>query len=129
MTSPGSDEIICTIDLTNVLRWVSPSCKPILGWTPQEMVGKCPECFFLLEDLLALPIAPQAADLSSRSITFNARVRRNDGSYASMSVLAGAVRGTGADGAIDIVLVMHAISDRKIFRNGAFRPGTFDNMA
>ena len=129
MGSAESHEIICTVDLTNVLRWVSPSCKMILGWTPQEMVGKRPELFFVSEDLIALPIAPQTPNLGSRSIRFNARVRRNDGSHKWMSVLAGVVRSTGADAAIEIVLIMQAIVGRKIVKTGVFRPGTFEDIA
>lgn len=128
--APGeNEEIICTIDLNNVLRWISPSCKTVLGWSPEEMVGRSPECFFLSEDLVALPAAPQSPDRGGRRVTFNARIRRNDGSYAWMALVAGAVRGKCPLGGIEIVLVMRAISDDKELRTGVFRPGSFDNVA
>ena len=124
-----ADEIICTIDWTNVLRWVSPSCATVLGWSPEEMVGRSPECLFLSGDLVALPAAPQLPNRSTRSVTFKARVRRDDGSFLWMTVVAGAVRGERQNADIEIVLVMRAISDHKELRTGVFRPGSFDNVA
>lgn len=124
-----SDEVIWIIDSHNVVCSVSASSTRVLGWMPHEMTGRCPEFFFVAEDLLALPISPRTPDLSARSITFSARVRRKDGAYAWMTVTAGAARLSQPNVAMTIWLKMRILFDRKHFRMGVFRPEIFNDVA
>jgi diguanylate cyclase (GGDEF)-like protein/PAS domain S-box-containing protein len=50
----NSIDIICRAGLDMVLHYVSPSCFHVLGWMPEEMMGKRPDAFFLPEDASAL---------------------------------------------------------------------------
>ena len=47
----NSADMICRVDLNQVLHYVSPSCLHILGWTPEEMVGTGPDAFVPAEDI------------------------------------------------------------------------------
>jgi PAS domain S-box-containing protein len=52
-----SVDIISRSDMDMVLTYVSPSSLPLLGYKPEEMVGKKAEVFIVAEDIPAIHAA------------------------------------------------------------------------
>ncbi len=47
----NSADVICRISAAFVLYYVSPSSLPVLGWRPEELVGKGPSAYVIPEDM------------------------------------------------------------------------------
>ncbi|MFP6562162.1 PAS domain S-box protein [Paraburkholderia sp. B3] len=109
----NSADMVCRVGFDLVMHYASPSCERILGWKPEEMVGKGPDAFVFPEDL---PTVAAAHERLMRDgvdpVPTEVRMQRKDGSYAWMEVNARRVQGDG--GASGIVLVMRDISRRKL---------------
>ncbi|MEM6435595.1 MAG: EAL domain-containing protein [Cyanobacteria bacterium P01_D01_bin.115] len=50
MLAEGSLDLISQHDLTGVFHYVSPACHNLLGYTPEELIGRSPEQFFHPQD-------------------------------------------------------------------------------
>ena len=111
----NSADMVCRVGLDLVMHYASPSCERLLGWKPEEMVGKGPAAFVLAEDL---PVVTAAHERLSRDgvdpTPTEVRMRRKDGTYAWMEVNARMVRRDGSGEPSGIVLVMRDISQRKL---------------
>ena len=105
-----SGDVILQVKSDLELRYVSPSAKAVLGWTPEEMLS-------LHTDLLNPDDMPQiqasmlqlVAGSSSEKLSF--RVRRKDGNWAWMEGTANLLEGVEHPG--DMVVVMRDVSERK----------------
>jgi diguanylate cyclase (GGDEF)-like protein/PAS domain S-box-containing protein len=99
----NSGDIICRAGLDMVLHYVSPSSFHLLGWKPEEMMGKRPDAFLLPEDASAL------ADNAIASV----RMRTKDGMLAWVEVkhrmVCDAVSGVPREN----IIVIRDISERK----------------
>ncbi len=45
----NSIDVICRAGMDMVLHYVSPSCFHVLGWQPEEMIGRRPDAFVFSE--------------------------------------------------------------------------------
>ena len=45
----NSIDVICRAGVDMVLHYVSPSCFHVLGWQPEEMIGRRPDAFVFSE--------------------------------------------------------------------------------
>ena len=50
MLAESSLDLISQHDLTGVFHYVSPACRNLLGYTPEELIGRSPEQFFHPQD-------------------------------------------------------------------------------
>ena len=112
----NSADLICRVGMDDrAIRYVSPSCRRVLGWTPEEMTGKGPEFFFLAEDL---PIVDAAfARLLVPGVQTDvatARMRKKDGSIVWMETNARMIRDSTTDEPKECIIVVRDISERKI---------------
>jgi diguanylate cyclase (GGDEF)-like protein/PAS domain S-box-containing protein len=73
----NSADIICSTGMDGLLRYVSPASLEILGWKPEEMVGKTLYDFAFAEDV---PVLTGAFVTQDKNATF--RMRKKDGSQA-----------------------------------------------
>jgi diguanylate cyclase (GGDEF)-like protein/PAS domain S-box-containing protein len=76
----NSADVILLVGADMRARYASPSSREILGWEPDELVGKLPKEIFLPEDLPIVESA--AATLYSREVSTavpTARIRCKDG--------------------------------------------------
>ncbi len=107
-------ELICAVGPDLRMRYVSPSCEAILGWTAEEMTGKGPHEFIHLDDLPAAIAAGKAnrKAMGVQGTPVCTRLRRKDGSYAWMDTRASILRDPATGERREIVLVMRDISDR-----------------
>ena len=62
--------------------WVSPSVERILGYTPNELIGKTPYSLFHPDDLYRIQMEAHApAAGGDRSVRITYRIRRKDGDF------------------------------------------------
>ena len=104
-------DLVCWIDLDLVMRYASPSCEQLLGWKPEEMVGRGPDAFVLPDDL---PIVAAAHERLVREemdpFPTVVRMRRKDGTLASMEINARMAKDRVSGDPIGIVQTMRDIT-------------------
>src|ERR1700689_4946188 len=76
----NSIDVICRAGVDMVLHYVSPSCFHVLGWQPEEMIGRRPDAFVFSEDGSESP--SPGLDNSSATI----RMRKKDGLIAWIEI-------------------------------------------
>jgi len=109
----NSIDVICRAGVDLVLFYASPSSIQVLGWQPQEMIGKRPDFFVLSEDLPVLKTVAAgsfSADLNSAKA--NLRMRKKDGSTAWIEINCRLVRGIAGEPE-ETVIIMRDITERK----------------
>jgi diguanylate cyclase (GGDEF)-like protein/PAS domain S-box-containing protein len=109
----NSIDVICRAGVNLALFYASPSSIHVLGWKPEEMIGKSPDFFVLSEDLPALKALAAgiySADLNSAKA--NLRVRKRDGSTAWVEMIYRLVRGIEGEPK-ETVIIMRDITERK----------------
>jgi diguanylate cyclase (GGDEF)-like protein/PAS domain S-box-containing protein len=110
-----SVDIICRVGLDLVMHYASPSTYRVLGWKPEEMIGKVAKDFILAEDmpvLTAAIIRIFSPDVQTETATV--RMRKKDGSTAWMEMNARLVRDSSSGEPREFVTVMRDITERKI---------------
>jgi diguanylate cyclase (GGDEF)-like protein/PAS domain S-box-containing protein len=111
----NSADMICRVDLNQVLHYVSPSCLHILGWTPEEMVGTGPEAFVPAEDIPHIKEAVARRETpGGEHTTITIRMRTKAGPYAWMEINGRLVRNPATGEPVEVVLVMRNVTDRKL---------------
>jgi len=110
----NSVDMICRADMNTVFRYVSPSSVRLLGWTPEEMVGRASGEFIFAEDLPELVEA--VAHAHSPGVEMSSTVLRmlkKDGSTIWTEMNARILRDATTDEAQEVVVVMRDITERK----------------
>jgi diguanylate cyclase (GGDEF)-like protein/PAS domain S-box-containing protein len=110
--SENSTDVICRAGEDMVLHYVSPSSFRILGWKPDEMMGKRADDFIISDSsplhndsLVSRLIAPSAT----------VRMRKKDGTTAWIETKQR--KCDGAEGQPpETIIVMHDITERKILQ-------------
>lgn len=113
----SSADVILLVGADMRATYVSPSCRPILGWDPEDLVGKHPKEIFLPEDL---PIIEKAArQLYSEGISVvapAARIRCKDGSIKWCESRAQLAKASG-EGPRDVVVILRDVTDQMEHQN------------
>lgn len=106
-------DMICLVDASLKMIYASPSCERLLGWRPDEMVGKGPDAFVHCADLPIVAAAHAAlVDSGVDQSPTLVRMRMKRGGYAWMEVNARMIRDSSDNAVRGIVLVMRNISFR-----------------
>jgi diguanylate cyclase (GGDEF)-like protein/PAS domain S-box-containing protein len=79
----NSNDIICRAALDMILHYVSPSSSRILGWMPEEMIGKRTDDFILSDDASSLHDS-LVSGLGRSPLTV--RMRKKDGTIAWVEI-------------------------------------------
>jgi diguanylate cyclase (GGDEF)-like protein/PAS domain S-box-containing protein len=109
----NSIDVICRAGVDLVLFYASPSSIPVLGWEPEEMIGKMPAFFVLAEDLPILKaVAAGSFSADPDSAKANLRMRKKDGSTAWIEINCRLVRGIAGEPK-ETVIIMRDITERK----------------
>ncbi len=118
LLAENSIDILWNVRLDHVVRYVSPSLYPLLGWKPEEMTGKIFDDFVFSEDL---PILAAAAALIFSPGVENSpstlRMIRKDGSTVWMETNARLAREPVTGEPTEFVLAMRDITERKILED------------
>ncbi len=104
----NSTDVICRAGADTVLHYVSPSSFRILGWKPEEMIGKRPDDFIFNEDKSFLP-ASLIAGLDGSAV----RMRKKDGTTAWIEIRHYAACDSPTGEPSEKIIVMRDITERK----------------
>lgn len=74
-------DLVCLHDLDTSFRYVSPSIEKLLGYTPEELIGKLPMEFVHPEDIEILKNSIDKCITEVESITAQIRFKNKEGEY------------------------------------------------
>jgi PAS domain S-box-containing protein len=96
-----------------VIFYASPACRPLLGYTPEELTGRSCYDFFHPDDVRA--IRQQHQDLASVPdvATFTYRMRKKDGEYVWFETINRAVRDPRTGLVQEFLTISRDITTRK----------------
>lgn len=108
-----SRDIIFRCSSEGTLRHVSPACRQITGYEPEELIGQHITALVHQDDVATAKhgLADFAAQRAARTYQF--RARRKDGAHVWMEVMAEAVRGQVGDTDWEIFGVARDVTARK----------------
>jgi diguanylate cyclase (GGDEF)-like protein/PAS domain S-box-containing protein len=125
----NSADIIWNNGVDHVIRYVSLSVFHLLGWKPEEMIGRIFDDFVFPEDLPILTAAASLTlppDVQNSSSTL--RMIRKDGSAVWMETNARLVREPATGELKEWVLVMRDITERKRLEDKLFELALTDGL-
>jgi len=108
----NSIDVICRAGVDLVLLYASPSSIHVLGWNPEEMIGRRADAFVLSEDLPvfeAVAAGSFSADLNVSKA--NLRMRKKAGTTAWIEINCRLVRDTKGEPK-ETVIIMRNITER-----------------
>jgi diguanylate cyclase (GGDEF)-like protein/PAS domain S-box-containing protein len=122
-----NNDVIFRCGMDGTAFYVSPSSSRVLGWPPEEMLGKGPADFVLAQDMPAVIAAQQSHDDGSETSATAYRVRRKDGTTVWIEGSARRVVDP-ATGRHELVIVMRDISERKALEDQLARLAMTDGL-
>jgi len=103
-----SSDVISRNDVDGKYLYVSPSCKTVFGYSPEELLGQNPYTYLHPDDLAkVLPVAEMP-----EFYEFQYRFRCKDGTYKWVETRARVVRGTAKSEVSEIHAFTRDITDR-----------------
>jgi diguanylate cyclase (GGDEF)-like protein/PAS domain S-box-containing protein len=97
LLAENASDVVWRTDTASTVEWVSPSVVSVIGWTPDEMVGRPITDLVHSEDADRVRQAGDVANDGGR-VSFEARYRCKDGSYRWLEITARPV--VDADGVV-----------------------------
>jgi diguanylate cyclase (GGDEF)-like protein/PAS domain S-box-containing protein len=114
LLAENSVDILCRAGLDFRLKYVSPSCFRILGWTQQEMLDAPPFSILLPEDAGMIDESIARGDASGSHMgTAIHRMRKKDGSLVWMEATARHMLDPVTGKPTEFITVLRDISERK----------------
>ena len=116
LLSENASDVVCLLDMGNVMRWVSSSVESVLGWQPEDLLGTSPLEIVHPDDRAAVTERRVELSTGTAAGALELRVRRADGDFRWMSVH---TRPTiNAAGVVDgAVLGLRDVHDTVLARN------------
>jgi diguanylate cyclase (GGDEF)-like protein/PAS domain S-box-containing protein len=109
-----SSDIVMEVGTDRLTAYVSPSCTRLLGWLPEELIGRGPDAFILPEYIPAIEADVAALNAGARDEgTLVLQLRKKDGGSLWVEGKARIVRTDEMGGAGELVAVFRDISERK----------------
>jgi diguanylate cyclase (GGDEF)-like protein/PAS domain S-box-containing protein len=106
----NSSDVICRARPNLTFLYISPSAERVLGWKPEEMLGKLPDDFIFPQDAALLTRTLRSPD----EVSFiTVRMRRKDGSLAWVEIRHRSSLNAAAGEPDGIVIVIRDITERK----------------
>ena len=109
----NSIDMIGVSDLEGKLVYVSPSSLTLFGFRPEEMVGRSSLHFIHPEDLESARIQLATLLEGPRSITYQCRFLRKDGSYVWIEAAARSIPDPASGEVSELQAAIRDIGDRK----------------
>jgi PAS domain S-box-containing protein len=112
--------------------YASAACRAILGWEPDEIVGKKLAALLHPDDARMMVSELGKVPAHSRPVTMTFRLLKKDGTYVWVEATAGVIENTEA-GAPEIITILRDVSDRASVDNQVRRaqeilPSLFDRL-
>ena len=109
----NSVDVICCSGYDRIVRYISPSCFNLLGWKPEELIGKGPEAYILAEDMPLLDTARVNILAAKNHIDITTiRMQRKDGSVVWVEINVRLVRDPTTGEPKEHVIVMRDMTER-----------------
>ncbi|MGI4830886.1 MAG: PAS domain-containing protein [Janthinobacterium lividum] len=104
-----SSDVICSVGIDHVMQYASPSCKRVLGWAQDELIGTTPDFLVHRDDLpKLLSNATRTTSNENGVPPLIVRVHRKDGTLGWVEMEATPVLDPGTGAPVRVVLVMSA---------------------
>lgn len=81
MVADSATDAVLLVDLVGVIKWASPSIKPLFGYDPESLVGRDATALIHSTDLPAVRTARARAALGESEVGFQVRFMDADGHY------------------------------------------------
>ena len=119
--------------LDGTFRYVSPASRAILGWEPEEIVGRKLGTILHPDDAAMVVSELGRTPASPRPVTMTFRLLRKDGTYVWVEATAGVVESDTEGNGPEIITILRDVSDRTNIENQVRRaqeilPALFDNL-
>ncbi|MBD3167771.1 PAS domain S-box protein, partial [bacterium] len=108
-----STDMISRHSPDGIFLYVSPACKHILGYEPEELVGTSSYDYFHPDDLQAILASHNTIKVAPVIYTVQYRERRKDGSYIWFETTSKTIRDPYTDEVIEIIATSRDITERK----------------
>ncbi len=113
LMADNSTDMISRHNPEGVFVYVSPACNALLGYEPEELVGRFPRDYFHPEDLEKLAKAHMKLMALPVTYTLSYRIRRKDGKYIWFETTSRTIRDEVSGAVQEIIGVSRDISFRK----------------
>lgn len=90
LLAENASDVVFRGNNSGMLEWISPSVTALVGWLPEQMIGR-PFLEFIHPDDLATVSAAQQRLLQGERTTFETRIRTRDGGWRWVSIGAKAI--------------------------------------
>lgn len=117
MMANNVTDMISTHDLEGVYTFVSPSCQKLLGYEPEDLIGRLAYNFFHPNDLKAIRQSHDTIQDIPEARTVEYRIRRKDGTYTWFETTNRVVYDDGTEKPLMIIAVSRDIDQRKQMEN------------
>jgi diguanylate cyclase (GGDEF)-like protein/PAS domain S-box-containing protein len=115
LLAENSADILCRMSRDMVLHYVSPSSFAVLGWRPEELVGKGPDSCVIPEDMPGLlEIARRNLGPDGEDTPMTVRARKKDGSVIWIEINTRHVYDPVTGQAEEAVVVVRDVTGRKL---------------
>jgi two-component system, sporulation sensor kinase A len=113
MLAEHSTDMISKHAVDSTMHYVSPACRTLLGYEPEEIVGKRVDEFLHPDDQAAYEATkPAGADVAD-VVTLAFRFRRKDGTYVWLETMYRTIPGLTHDSQGKIVAVSRDVTERR----------------
>ncbi|HZY65849.1 MAG TPA: PAS domain S-box protein [Rubrobacteraceae bacterium] len=112
LLAENSTDMISKHTPEGVYTYVSPACETLLGYEPQELVGRSAYDFFHPDDLKEIREAHSTILSEQDTSTVSYRIRRKDGEYTWFETTSRTVRSEAGE-VQEIVAVSRDITERR----------------
>ncbi len=113
LMADNSTDMISRHNPKGVFVYVSPACKALLGYEPEELIGRVPADYFHPEDLEKLAKAHMKLMALPVTYTLSYRIRRKDSKYIWFETTSRTIRDSVSGEVQEIIGISRDISFRK----------------
>ena len=113
LMADNSTDMISRHNPKGIFVYVSPACNTLLGYEPEELIGRVPKDYFHPEDLEKLAKAHMKLMALPVTYTLSYRIRRKDGKYIWFETTSRTIRDSVSGEVQEIIGISRDISFRK----------------
>ena len=113
LIAENSTDMISKHTMDGVYTYASPACRALLGYEPEDLVGRTAYDFFHPDDLASIKESHSAIAGLHETRTVGYRIRRKDGSYTWFETTSRTISEDDTGGAPEIIAVSRDVSWRK----------------